>query len=58
MIEMVVTAKTFGVRPSSFISDLSGYEAYCFDVAAAVYLRRLENGDKPRESGVDALSLI
>lgn len=49
MIELVATAKAFGQRPSSFFSGLSGYAAYCLDVAAAVYLSYLEQGREPRK---------
>jgi hypothetical protein len=47
MIELVMMAKTFGQRPSSFFAGLSGYAAYCLDVAAAVYVSYLEEGKKP-----------
>ncbi len=47
MIELIATAKAFGQRPSSFLAGLSGYAAYCLDVAAAVYLSYLEQGKKP-----------
>ncbi|HEY8355806.1 MAG TPA: hypothetical protein VIK69_12420 [Methylophilaceae bacterium] len=47
MIELVATAKTFGVRPSSFFAGLSGYAAYCLDVAAAVYVSYLSQDKKP-----------
>ncbi|PZN07688.1 MAG: hypothetical protein DIU76_04110 [Bacillota bacterium] len=46
-VELVATAKAFGQRPSSFVSGLSGYEAYCFDVAAALALAYLEQGKQP-----------
>jgi len=55
MIELVMTAKAFGQRPSSFLPGLSGYAAYCLDVAAAVYLSYLEQGKKPM---VDARLLL
>ncbi|SFU40488.1 hypothetical protein SAMN05421543_101484 [Alicyclobacillus macrosporangiidus] len=48
MIELVATAKAFGQRPSSFFTGLSGYAAYCLDVAAAVYVSYLEQGKKPK----------
>lgn len=51
----MTTAKAFGLRPSSFISGLSGYEAYCFDVAAALALSYLEQGKMP---AVDARLLL
>lgn len=47
MIELVMTAKAFGQRPSSFISGLSGYAAYCLDVAGAIYLSYLAEGKQP-----------
>jgi len=47
MIELVMTAKAFGQRPSSFLPGLSGYAAYCLDVAAAVYVSYLSQGKKP-----------
>jgi len=47
MIELVMTAKAFGQRPSSFLPGLSGYAAYCLDVAAAVYVSYLSQGRKP-----------
>ena len=54
MVEIISVAKTFGVRPSSLISNMSGYMSYCFDVAAAVYVSYLEDGEKPIEMGGDA----
>lgn len=47
MVELVMTAKAFGQRPSLFFRGLSGYAAYCLDVAGAVYLSYLEQGKKP-----------
>lgn len=55
MVELVMTAKAFGQRPSSFFPGLSGYAAYCLDVAGAVYLSYLEQGKKPI---VDARSFL
>jgi len=49
MIELVLTAKSFGIRPSSFIKGLTGYAAYCFDIAAGIYAIYLEQGKKPLE---------
>jgi len=46
-LELALTAKAFGQRPSAFLSGLSGYEAYCLDVAAAVALSYLEQGKQP-----------
>ena len=58
MMELVYTAKTFGQRPSSLISGVSGYAAYCFDIAAAIYIMHLEKGDKPIKHEVNALSFL
>jgi len=55
---MCLTAKTFQVRPSSLICNISGYAAYCFDVAAAIYIMHLEKGDKPVKHEVNALSFL
>jgi len=54
MTEMIAVAKTFGVRPSSLIKGLSGYAAYCFDVAASIYVAYLQEGKKPLELEEDA----
>ena len=47
MIELISVARTFQVRPSSMIEGISTYEAYCFDVACAIYVAELEKGKKP-----------
>jgi len=51
-------AKTFGTRPSEFIDGLSGFEAYCFDAAAAMYIAYLNQGKKPIELEEDATKLL
>ena len=38
ILSLSYTAKTFSSRPSSFITGLSGYEAYCLDSACALFL--------------------
>lgn len=58
MMELTYTARVFGQRPSSFISGISGYAAYCFDTAAAIYIMHLEKGDKPVKREVNALSFL
>jgi len=50
----VIVADSFGCRPSELITGLSGYEAYCFDVASTIYLRYLQDGEKPLEMEDDA----
>ena len=47
MVELVITSKNFGVRPSKLANIQGGYNAYCFDVAASIYLSYLEQGKKP-----------
>jgi hypothetical protein len=37
MMSLVFTAKTFSCRPSSFITGLSSYEAYCLDSACTLF---------------------
>ena len=58
MQEIIGVAKTFGIRPSSMISGISGYAAYCFDVAASIYVAYLENGKRPIEDCGDATAWL
>lgn len=51
-------AKAFGVRPSSFIDGIASYTAYCFDVAAMIYVSYLEQDKKPLKDSDDALSWL
>lgn len=53
-LELALTAKTFGVRPSSFLTDLSAYAAYCLDVAAAYALAQAETSP-PTEDALEFL---
>ncbi len=48
MLTLAHTAKTFSCRPSSFIADLSGYEAYCLDSACALFLSYWEQEKRPK----------
>ena len=53
---LLATARTWGIRPSSLLTDLSGLEAYLFDEAAALWLQYLENGKRPvEEAGEEIL---
>lgn len=54
MVELIAVSRTFRVRPSSLIYGLYSYEAYCFDVAAAIYVMELEKGNKPIQDIGDA----
>ena len=54
MIELLSVARTFNVRPSSLISGISSYEAYCFDVACTIYVIELDKGKKPIKVAGDA----
>jgi len=56
--DLVITARTFGVRPSSFLSGISGLTAYMFDSAAALLLHYLEEGKKPVTEVEDARILL
>ncbi len=62
MFHLANTAKMFSARPSSFIKDLSGYEAYCLDSACALFLtywnaeKRPENYIPPEQE--DATSWL
>ena len=49
MVELVLTAKSFGIRPSNLIKGVSNYVAYCFDVACGIYDLYLQQGRKPIE---------
>ncbi len=49
MLSLAYTAKTFSCRPSSFIADLSGYEAYCLDSACALFLGYWEQKEREKE---------
>jgi len=49
MVELVLTAKSFAIRPSSLIKNVSQYVAYCFDVACSIYDLYLQQGKKPLE---------
>jgi len=49
MVELVLTAKSFGIRPSNLIKGVSNYVAYCFDVACGIYDLYLQQGKKPLE---------
>ena len=51
MARLVLVARAWGVRPSSFVSGLSGLEAFLLDEAAADFLRRLEAGEMPGRPG-------
>jgi hypothetical protein len=56
MIPLVACAKAFGVRPSSFIQGIGGYEAWCFDVAATIYLTEMSKSAEEEE--VDAETFL
>jgi hypothetical protein len=56
--DMAITAKTFGVRPSSFLEGISGLTAYMFDSAAALLLHYLQEGKKPITEVEDARNLL
>ena len=56
--ELVITARTFGVRPSSFLSGISGLTAYMFDSAAALLLHYMEEGKRPITEVEDARVLL
>lgn len=56
--DLAITARTFGVRPSSFLSGISGLAAYMFDSAAALLLHYLEEGKKPITEVEDARILL
>lgn len=56
--DLAITARTFGVRPSSFLSGISGLAAYMFDSAAALLLHYLEEGKKPVTEVEDARILL
>jgi hypothetical protein len=58
MLELCLVAKTFNKRPSDIIGGMSGYCAYCFDVAAAIYISNIENGRELKGDGVDALTFL
>ena len=59
MTEMCFVAETFRIRPSEFIGGISGYAAYCFDTAAAIYLSHLKKGEKPiNNRELNALSFL
>lgn len=47
MVEIISVAKNFGVRPSSLLSDLSGYDSFCFDVACSIYVTYMSDGKYP-----------
>lgn len=49
MLHLISTAKTFSSKPSSFINGLSGYEAYCFDSACALFLSYWQMEKRPRD---------
>ena len=42
-------ALTYRTRPSEAMQIDDVYEAYCLDAAIAEYIRRLKNGERPRE---------
>ena len=48
MVELVVTAQTWGCRPSDLIGKgLSEFARYCLDAAGAMYLANLKEGKMP-----------
>ncbi len=47
MLSLVTTAKAFSSKPSSFMTGLSGYQAYCLDSACALFLGYWQQGKKP-----------
>ena len=55
ILSLAYTAKTFSCRPSSFITGLSGYEAYCLDSACALFLGLWEQQqvEESKEKGSD-----
>lgn len=58
MTELVAVARLFRVRPSELIHGLSSWEAYCFDVAAAIYVSELDDGNKPIQDMGDATAWL
>lgn len=58
MLELILMSKTYGTRPSEFVAGLSGYEAYCLDSAAALYIAYLNQGKKPITMEEDATKLL
>jgi len=51
MLRIAITAKEFGQKPSSYMPDISSYEAFCFDEACAHYLiRAREKARKDQEN--------
>jgi hypothetical protein len=53
MLRLSLTAQTFSCRPSSFVTGLSGFEAYCLDSACALFLNYYMSGKKPKNSVMD-----
>lgn len=48
MLSLAHTAKTFSCKPSSYITGLSGYEAYCLDSACALFLAYWMQDKRPK----------
>ena len=49
MLSLIHTAKTFSCKPSSYITGLSGYEAYCLDSACALFLAYWTQDKRPKD---------
>lgn len=51
MLRIAITAKEFGQKPSSYMPDISSYEAFCFDEACAHYLIKAREKARKEHDG-------